>query len=351
MSCLSLGRLPGVYMTTKTVPAVSKSRGGDEKNTLIAAVDLGGTFIKAALLDGAGTVAYRSRQPTEAEGGARHVVMRLAETVRSLCSQAGVEVESLLGVGVGCAGPLNPEEGIVYHSPNLPGWSRVPVKRWMEDSLGLPVALENDANAWALGEYLFGAGRNTRHMVCLTLGTGVGGGIVVDGKLVHGARGLAAEVGHMTINSRGVRCNCGNRGCLEMYASAAAVCRAMRKRLRGGSKSRVRALAARSPHGITAKLVAQAARQGDRLAKEALEEVGRALGVGIASISNILNPEMIVIGGAVAGAGPLLLEPARKETRRRAFPGATERLKIVRAKLGEEAGLLGAAAPFLEGRS
>jgi glucokinase len=278
------------------------------------------------------------------------VVERLCETVGELCEAARIDIKELLGVGVGCAGPLNPAEGIVYHSPNLPGWSQEPVKEWMEESLGVPVALENDANAWALGEFLFGAGLRTRHMVCLTLGTGVGGGIIVDGRLLHGARGLASELGHMTINTRGPRCNCGGQGCLEVYASASSVCRVMRRKLRGGTKSKVRQLMTRNPAGLTSKVVAEAARLGDPPAREALAEVGRSLGVGIANIANIFNPEMVVIGGAVAGAGRYLLEPARRETKRRAFPGVTKHLKIVRAKLGEDAALLGAAAPFLKER-
>lgn len=315
---------------------------------LIAALDLGGTYIKASLLSPQGDFVSRRRRSTEAERGAPHVVERLGKTVVELCEAGGVAVKELLGVGVGCAGPLNPTEGIVYHSPNLPGWSRVPVKAWMEEALGVRVSLENDANAWALGEFLFGAGRSTRHMVCLTLGTGVGGGIIVDGRLVHGSRGLAAELGHMTINTRGPLCNCGNRGCLEVYASAESVCRAMRRRLRGGRSSMVRNLSARNPGGLTSKLVTEAARKGDAPAQEALAEVGRNLGVGIANIANIFNPEMVVIGGAVAGAGRYLLEPARREAKKRAFPGTTRGLKIVRAKLGEDAALLGAAAPFLK---
>jgi glucokinase len=314
---------------------------------LIAALDVGGTFIKAALVDSQGKIVRRAHRPTQAQGGPRHVVGRIVETVEGLCQAEGLRVESLRGVGLGCAGPLNPKEGIVYHSPNLPGWSHVPVKAWTEEALGVEVVLENDANAWTLGEHRFGAGQGTLHMVCLTLGTGVGGGIIIDGKLLHGDRGLAAELGHTTINVRGPLCKCGNRGCLEVYASAPAVVRAMRRRLKEGVSSRVEALAQKSPDGLSAKLIAQAARMGDGPAREALAEVGRYLGVGIANIANALNPQMVVIGGAVAGAGRYLLEPARQEARRRAFPGATERLKIVRARLGEDAALLGAATPFL----
>jgi glucokinase len=335
-------------MTTKTASRGSKVRKARNLRGLIASLDLGGTYIKAALVNRNGEIVIRERCSTEAGLGSRHVVKRLISTVHHLCSATEVSVDTLLGVGVGCAGPLNPSEGIVYHSPNLPGWSRVPIKAWMEESLELPVAIENDANAWALGEYLFGAGRGTRNMVCLTLGTGVGGGIVVDGRLVHGAKGLAAEFGHMTINTRGARCKCGNRGCLEVYASAAGVCRAMRRLLRKGVRTKVKSLMANNPKGLTSKVVAQAARQGDKPAQEALAEVGRYLGVGIANIANIFNPEMIVLGGAVAGAGRFLIEPARDESKRRAFPGVIQNLKIVRAKLGGDAALLGAAAPFLE---
>ncbi len=335
-------------IVTSSASAGRKRKKATRKHGLIAAIDIGGTYIKAALVGSGGDIGDRDHRPTEAHGGSRHVVGRMVDAVRELCEAKGIAVDSLRGVGVGFAGPLNPEDGVVYHSPNLPGWSRVPLKAWTERALGVPVVVENDANAWTLGEFRFGSGRGLRHMVCLTVGTGLGSGIIVDGRLVHGARGLAAELGHMTINTRGVRCSCGNRGCLEVYVSAPAVVRALRRHLRGGARSKVRALAARTTGGLTAKIVAQAARQGDRPARAALAEVGRNLGVGIANIANIFNPEMVVVGGAVAGAGRYLLEPARQEARRRAFRGATQQLKIVRAKLGEDAALLGAAVPFLE---
>ena len=325
-----------------------KGKKPSRKKGIIGALDLGGTNIKTALVDRSGAIVARDHRPTEAHGGSRHVIGRMAEAIGDLCSSTGISVTTLGGVGVGFAGPLNPEEGVVYHAPNLPGWSRVSLRARLEKSLGLPVVIENDANAWTLGEFRFGAGRGLSHMVCLTLGTGLGAGIISDGRLLHGARGLAAELGHMTIDAQGMRCSCGNRGCLELYASAPAVVRAVRRHLRGGVSSNVMALAADDPGGLTARVVSQAARQGDRPAQAALEDVGRALGVGIANIVNILNPEMVVIGGAVVGAGRYILEPARKEAKRRAFRGATERLKIVRAKLGEDAGMLGAAAPFIE---
>lgn len=335
-------------MPTKQASSGSKRKKASRPKSGIAALDLGGTYIKAALVSPKGEILHRKRLATEAEGGPRHVISRLVATVRELCSGAGMEAGRLIGAGVGCAGPLSPQEGVVYHSPNLPGWSRVPLKARMEEDLRRPVIIENDANAWALGEFLFGAGRGAKNIICLTLGTGVGGGIIVEGSLVHGSRGLAAELGHMTINTRGPRCGCGSRGCLEVYASASAVVRAMRRHLRAGVKSKVRGLSKKSPEGLTSKVVAQAARLGDGPAQEALAEVGRYLGVGIANIANIFNPEMIVLGGAVAGAGRFLIRPAREEAKRRAFPGVIKGLKIVRAKLGEDAGLLGAAAPFLE---
>ncbi|MFQ6672694.1 MAG: ROK family protein, partial [Candidatus Tectimicrobiota bacterium] len=273
---------------TGSASAGLKRKRATRKKGLIGALDIGGTYIKAALVDPRGGIIVRNHRPTEAHGGARHVTGRMIDAIRELCAEAGVGLDTLRGVGLGFAGPLNQEEGVVYHAPNLPGWSRVPVKAWAEQALGLAVALENDANAWTLGEFHFGAGRGLRHMVCLTLGTGVGGGIITDGRLIHGARGLAAELGHITINTRGLRCKCGNRGCLEVYASAPAVLRGLRRHLRGGAPRGLRALASRDPEGLTAKVVAQAARQGNQQAQAALEEVGRCLGIGIATIANML---------------------------------------------------------------
>lgn len=307
---------------------------------LTVGVDLGGTKIAAVLLDSAGEILGEVRRPTGAEGGLEAVLRVIVDSVRDL---AGKVQGRIAAVGLGAPGPLNRREGVIYHAPNLPGWRDVPIVRLLQDELGCPVFLENDANAAGFGEWALGAGRGTRDMIYLTISTGIGGGLIIDGRIHHGRDDGAGEVGHMTVLPDGPRCGCGRKGCWEALASGTAIARAMVARLGSGGESRVLALAGGNPEAITAALVAQAAREGDALAREVLDRAFYYLAVGIVNLIHLLNPEAVVIGGGVAKMGEELFAPVRAMVKERAYPVMARDLPIVPAALGDRAGALGAA--------
>jgi glucokinase len=261
---------------------------------------------------------------------------------------AGVPAEQITAVGVGSPGPVDAAEGLVVAPPNLPGWDRVPLRQTIEDALGIPTYLENDANAAALGENVFGAGRGTKEMIYMTVSTGVGGGFIFGGKLYGGASGAAAEVGHMTILPRGPHCGCGNRGCLEAVASGTAIAREGRELLLRDVPTLIAELAGGDPDLVSAKVVAQAAQQGDAEAEEIIYEAMSYLGVGVANLVNLLNPELIVIGGGLTNMGDALFGAVRRAVDRRTFPIAAQRVRIVPAELGDRVGVLGAAAVAMQ---
>jgi len=237
-------------------------------------------------------------------------------------------------VGIGAPGLV--ENGVVRCSPNLPGWNDVSLQRILGEALALPVILENDANAVAYGEKSTGAGRGLNSLICITLGTGVGGGLILDGKIWRGAFGMAGEVGHMVIEPEGNPCSCGNRGCLETYASATGIVRMAKEAVGRGD-------AGWDVSTLTTEVLDEAARRGDKTAIRIFSEAGRSLGIGVASLLHILNPEAIIIGGGVVKAWELFYPSMAEEINRRCFREITERTKIIPASLGDDAGMLGAA--------
>lgn len=314
-------------------------------------LDLGGTNIKAGLLDEAGRLVHRKAIPTEGERGYAHVVSRLAAVVGDLLAEAHVNRAEVIGVGLGSPGPMSPEDGIVHGAPNLPGWVNVPVQRDLSSATGLPVMLDNDANLYALGEFTAGAGRASRDMVLLTLGTGIGGGIILNGQLFRGRHGNAGEVGHMLVVPDGRACPCGQRGCLERYASATAVAERFADAVRAGEPS----LLAERIHagvGVSSREIAAAAGT-DALAGRIWDEACRFLAVACVNLQHVLNVEQIVLGGGMIGAGELLLRPVREHFERLTWRVAKDAPRIELARLGDDAGIIGAAAAAreLEGRS
>lgn len=300
-------------------------------------IDIGGTNIKAALVSPEGAlVAFRSMSwPGRAAADAVDVVSRLTQNLTS-----ANEDHEVIACGVGSAGLVDTSAGVVRLSPNLPEWRDVELRRMVEEALGLPTRIENDANAAAYGEYIAGAARGATNAVVLTLGTGIGGGLILDGKLYRGS-GFAGEVGHTTIERDGDRCPCGNAGCLERLASAEAVVRNVRRLIDEGGESILVTTGAAT--ALTAEEVGEAAAAGDAVAAEALEETGRALGAGLANLVLILDPDVIVIGGGVAAAGEPLLAPARDEMTRRCYCSGASLPRLLPAELGNTAGVVGAA--------
>jgi len=308
----------------------------------IVGIDLGGTNIKAGLLDKKANLIARTTIPTEASKGKESIVRNMIAAAEKVLSKVEINWSDVAAVGVGSPGTIDFEKGLVLQSPNLPGFENFPLRQTLEASIRRPVIIENDANAAAFGEYWAGAGRGVHSMVILTLGTGIGGGIILDGKVLHGAHGTAAELGHTVICYNGASCPCGSRGCLEAYASATATVRRFREAVLSGERSTLQEKVNRKEE-ITSKMIYEAALQGDALSERILRETGTFLGVGIVSIMNCLNPARIVLSGGMIGAGEMLMQPLKEEVKRRGFNRPVERTDIVFASLGEDAGLIGAA--------
>lgn len=325
-------------------------QGQQETGDYAVGVDLGGTSINVGVvpLEG-GTVLGMRSLPTRAERGAKFVVDRMVGMVRDALKDAYREgdltEDRILGVGLGSPGPLDRSTGTILSTPNL-GWRNFPLRDLVANELGMSAALDNDANAAALGEWWWGAARDRTDAVAVTLGTGIGGGIVVDGRVYHGASDVAGEIGHMTIDSTGRKCSCGNYGCLEAYASGPAIAARAVEGLESGSASALVDLVDGDLEEITAATVYEAIVAGDPYATEVMRETAKFLGTGIANLINVLNPEMVVICGGVTRAGSHLLEPLQAEVRRRAFREASEACEIVTGELGDMAGVIGAAGTF-----
>ncbi|HEX8274678.1 MAG TPA: ROK family protein [Longimicrobiaceae bacterium] len=316
----------------------------------IAGVDLGGTNIVVGLLpmEGGEVLGLRS-MPTDSGRGAKFVVDRIIgmveQAIAEVLSAHGGTRDQIAGVGIGSPGPLDRRTGTVINTPNL-GWRNFPLRDLISNAVHLPATLDNDANCATYGEWWLGAGRGTRALVGLTLGTGIGGGIVLNGEIFHGCSDVAGEIGHMTIDSNGRRCKCGNYGCLEQYASGPAIAVRAVEGIEAGAESVLVEMVNGRMDDITAATVYEATVQGDAYATEVMKDTAKFLGAGVASIINILNPEMVVIAGGVTRAGDTLFEPLRAEVRRRAFKSAQECCRIVSAELPGTAGLVGAAAVF-----
>lgn len=318
------------------------------KRSLICAVDLGGTNLRAANVDHNGRIHERIKQDSPASADASEIVAAISSLV-SRCEAGAVKRgERLGGVCVVVPGSVHAETGVIVNAPNVPALAGFKLGEALEKKTARKTLLENDANAAAIGEMWQGAARGHQTIVCLTLGTGVGSGIILNGELWRGADGTAGEIGHTSVEPfGGVQCKCGNIGCLEVYASGTAILRMVREELSEHSES---SLHSTSPDELTAERISQAARGGDEFALGIFRRVGRYLGVAMANAVNTLNPEMIVIGGGVSAAFDLFAQPARAEVSKRAFPVPAESCQIVQAECGDDAGLLGAARLAFQNR-
>jgi glucokinase len=316
----------------------------------IIGVDIGGTNLCVGLVpwEGGEPLALR-RLPTHAAGGGEAVVGRVVEMIRSSMAEVlgstGAPPEAVAGVGIGSPGPLDRSTGVVITTPNL-GWRNFPLRDLVTDRIQLPATLDNDANCATYGEWWLGAGQGVDTLVGMTLGTGIGGGIILNGEIFHGVSDAAGEIGHMTINFAGRRCKCGNYGCLEAYASGPNIAARAVEGIEAGAASLLVEMVEGELDALTAAHVSEAALAGDVYAHEVILETAKLLGVGVANIINALNPGAVVIAGGVTRAGDLLFEPIRAEVRRRAFRPAAEACRILAARLPETAGVIGAAGVF-----
>jgi glucokinase len=310
--------------------------------THVVGIDLGGTKILSVCLDTSLNIVDRDYRETPSEEGPRAVIREMVESARAAAGGRNVR-----GLGVSAPGPLDIDRGVVTQAPNLPGWTEIPLQQLIRDQSGLPAWIENDANAGAYAEFKLGAGRGSNHMVLVAIGTGVGGGFILDGRLYHGASGGAGEVGHMIVDPDGAICGCGRAGCLEAVASGRALDKA------------ALAIAQNEPDGILARQAREAgeepdarildlaAEQVDIAAVEAITRAGRFLGVGLTNLVNLLNPDVIVIGGSLRNS-ELYLRTAIDTMRRDAFKQHSSDVRVVKAELGDEAPAVGAALIALE---
>jgi glucokinase len=347
---------------------------------LVIGIDLGGTQIRAAVLRGARLLG-RAATLTGSDPTPERVLPRLVAAVQEALEKANVTLAEITGVGVSVPGPLDNRTGVVYSPPNLPAWTGVPLRDLLREQYQKPVFVENDANAAALGEYLFGAGQGSKDMVYLTVSTGIGGGVIVDGSILEGVNGSAAELGHITIDWQGERCSCGNIGCLEALASGTAIARKANEAIAAGQGTELLAFARTmlehtstipdkgalprqdlstqpldetvienlppdSEEGltVTAQTVARAAEAGIPLARAIITSAAEALGVGLVNILHIFSPELIILGGGVMQMGSMLMEPALKIVQERTMRANLAGARIVQAQLGANVGLIGAGA-------
>jgi glucokinase len=309
-------------------------------------IDLGGTTIKAGLLSESGEIIGRVVMPTHANSGPKVVASRIADCIRLVLQGASnigdAAHTDIVGIGIGSPGLIIAQTGVVHFSPNFEGWTDIPLTDYVKAELTgseFPIFIDNDVNAMTLGELHHGAGVEMQSIVCLTLGTGVGGGVVIEGSVYHGSANTAGELGHTIVMPDGRFCGCGNQGCLEAYAGARHIIERTLEKIEAGRKSSLT-----RGEDLTVKDISEAAHTGDELAIEILADTGRYIGIALASIAHILNPQMAIIGGGIADAGEkLLFEPIRAEVNKRAMDIPAQTMQIVKAKLGNEAGIVGSA--------
>jgi len=322
-----------------------------KRQQYIVGVDLGGTNIVVGAMSADGKRQHAMRSiPTSAESGAEAVADRIVglikDVMKATMAETGASREDFLGVGIGAPGPLDREKGIVIVAPNL-GWRNFPLRDRIAEKLHLPATLDNDANCATVGEWWQGAAQGATNVIGMTIGTGIGGGLIIDGKLFHGSSDVAGEIGHTTIDLNGRHCKCGNYGCLEAYASGPAIAtRAREVLVREETASLLPAMVDGKLESITAETVYKAAQQGDAVANEIVRDTARYLGAGIANLLNIVNADVVVVAGGVTQAGDTLFMPMRAEVRRRAFRPAVDAARIVPGQLPGTAGVVGAVATF-----
>lgn len=306
-------------------------------------IDVGGTNVKIALVDGEGKIIYSNSVPTYAQMGYEYTVNNIKQAIRDLMKETNTDAKEIEGIGFDFPGQVDYKTGVVKLAPNIPGWVNVPIAQMIEEEFNIPTRIDNDVRCAALGELKFGAGKGCENFVCITVGTGIGSGLVINGQLVRGVANAAGEIGHIKLQMNGGPiCGCGDTGCLEAFASGPSIVAMAQEYLKGGKSTKFREMAGADGE-ITPYIVAKAAEAGDPVAKRIFEIVGSYIGMGLVSVINLLNPEKVIIGGGVAAAGDLLLDPIRKTIKERAMVVAGNSVEIVPAELGNSAGVIGAS--------
>ena len=310
-------------------------------------VDIGGTNIKLALVDKRARLTGKRTFSTAGFKGKSALIDGIVSRIEDLISDQGLKKRDIIGVGIGAPGAIDVRTGTIHYLTNIPDWREIPLGDILKKRLKVPVFVDNDVNVMALGEAYFGAGKGACNMLCITLGTGVGGGLILEGKLYRGSSCAAGEFGHVPINIDGPKCKCGSRACVEAYAGNSYIVKDVIARIRKGKKTLITKLVKEELSKITPEIISEAGHKGDKFAKQVWIDVGEKIGIGLAGVVNLLNVEKIVIGGGVAEAGKTLFDSIRKTIDARAMKLPAETVKVVKAKLGLDAGLIGAATLVL----
>ena len=305
-------------------------------------IDVGGTNVKIALVDSDGKIGYSNTIPTRAEMGYEYTINNMKQAIRDLMTETKLSAKDIEGIGFGLPGQADFKSGIVRLITNIPGWVEIPLAKMIEDEFHIPIRIDNDVRCAALGELNFGAGKGCENLICITVGTGIGSGLIINGKLVRGASNAAGEIGHIKLQMHdGPICGCGDTGCLEAFASGPSIVAMAEEYILGGKSTKYREMA--NGGAITPFIVAEAAKAGDPVARRIFTRMGEYIGIGMASVVNLLNPERIIVGGGVADAGDILLNPLKETIKKRAMKIAGETVQVVPAQLGNTAGVIGAS--------
>lgn len=310
----------------------------------VIGIDLGGTNIKSAIFNTEFQTICERSDPTEAAKGPTHVMSKIIEIIQEMMSLEGIDQSSIKCMGMGIPGLLNPDEGISLFSPNFPDWENIHVVNEMKRYFDFPVFIDNDVRVNMYGEWRFGAGAGYKNLVMITLGTGLGSGIINDGKVLYGTTSSAGEIGHMNMYREGRPCRCGSSGCLGRYVSAIGMVRTFAEKLEEERSSILLEWVGNDVPAITAKMISEAYDLGDELAIEVMHDTGRILGFGLSNVINLLNPQLIIVGGGMSAAGDRLLNSVRDTVAKHALKLSCNACKIEQAKLGGQAGMIGAAA-------
>jgi glucokinase len=310
---------------------------------IVLSIDLGGTKILTVLVDENGTILSRDHTPTPAARGPDAVIEAIMSSSDQVLKHVKVEMKDITAVSIAAAGPSDMQKGILFTSPNLPGWKNVHLKDILSQKTGKPTYFLNDARAAALGEFYFGSAKGSKDCIYVTISTGIGGGIIINNELYTGAAGTAGEIGHTVIDDDGPLCNCGNKGCWEMLASGTALAESAKRQIKEGTQTSITRFAGGDIEKVNAQAINEAAIDGDQLAQQLISRTAYYLGVGFANLINIFSPELIVIGGGLSNIGDRLLLPAYEEAKRRAFTQPYEVTRFVTAALGLDSGVMGAA--------
>jgi len=310
-------------------------------------VDIGGTNIKLALMDKRARPKGKRVFSTTSFKGKSALIGGIVKEIEGLISKYHLKKKDIIGVGIGAPGAVDVRTGTVHYFTNIPDWQEVPLGDILKKRLKLPVFVDNDVNVMALGELFFGAGKGAINMLCITLGTGVGGGLILEGRLYRGSSYAAGEFGHVPINIDGPKCNCGSLACVEAYVGNSYIVRDVIARIKNGEETSITKIVNYDLSKITAEVISEASGSGDSYARSVWTDVGNKVGIGLAGAVNLLNLEKIVIGGGVAEAGKILFDAIRDTINKRAMKLPAKTVKVVKAKLGYEAGLIGAATLVL----